>query len=439
MLQRPRADSVPPAAVAAKLINELYRDLKRSDPIGKATKWAQQDRKRKMEKQLTKSKSSKLMKVSQRTGPGRSAGFLTAKNNYRGYKRRYVKKQHKKLTKSNVVSYQQEIGYIVQGSELVACGHSTHPVSYVMQSIAAAICKIIFQKHNWAIAGSVNAVLVGTFGGYSVGDVFQYGVENRETGVGASFVTWNTLAANTTVQDLINSLAAVLQDIYADGTTSLQSILFLPSTTTSGALGKDRLTLNFTGASVYVDAKSSLKVQNRTVLGTDVSIDDVDNQPIHGRMFESNGTYFQARKVGNGIDFCGTRLTGAIMWSSNRNTTNLDLREVPPPSYFTKTKAVGKVKLEPGEIKTSVLTSSVKASFDDLHKFVSKNVATSGLNSATEPGKCRMMVFEKMIDCEETASNLTLGVEIDYRISTKVVLKNNDYWPPINLNKVFNQ
>lgn len=175
------------------------------------------------------------------------------------------------------------------------------------------------------------------------------------------------------------------------------------------------------------------------MLASDTSIDDVDNQPIHGRMFESSGTYFQARKVGNAIDFCGTRLTGSIMFSSNRNTANTDLREVPPPSFFTKTKAVGKVKLEPGEIKTSVLSASVKATFDDLHKFVSKTVATSNANSATEPGKCRMMIFEKMIDCEETANNLTLGAEIDYRISARVVMKNNDYWSPINLSKVFNQ
>lgn len=362
------------------------------------------------------------------TGPGKSGGFLAGKK----YGKKYTKKSIK--VGRTGVQLNSEIGFVATATEVINVGHCTHPEDYVFYAISMALVKYMFSKHNYQCGGDLTAQLsvVGS-NGYSVGDVFRVFIKDDTAGTN-SITTILTVAAGSTVGDLVTNLKTTLIGIYGNENTRLTSFGFIPATTAppNTGMGKDRLDLNLSGAKFKIRAKSSLKLQNRSILSGDTSIDDVDNQPLHGKFYECKGTYLRSRKV-DGLRFCASRLHGHIAYGINRGGT-WEIREPPEVSYFNNVKRSGKAKIDPGELKTSVLDHTESCSIDKLHRYCEVGV---GALSSTTGGKLRMFALEKMLDAESVAQNLTIACELDYKIFVTMTNKNQDYWAAYNLTKEF--
>lgn len=422
------------AAVGAGLSQYLReRRSGKYDPIGAATRWSRDQMKKKIRDQTSKKDKpfKKIItglpnKANSISGPGKSAGFVGRKK----YSKKYLKYDKKKGLKG--CTLQQEVGFQVVGTEVVFAGHCTHSENQVSFTVSMAIIKHLFEKHCVDIVGGNLSTLLLSSNSYTLGDQFQIFVRDRETGVN-NIVTFHTVAAGDTVQTLITSLQTQINTIYSSTSTSLVGINFIPAPASSVAQGKDRLTINLSGASFVIDSKSTLKMQNRTVLvATDNTSDDVNNQPINGRFYESSGTFLQARKVETAQSVVGSRLYGEVRFGVDRGG-NIDYREPPPATFFSNVKRCGKAKLNPGELKTSVLSKKDYVSILKLHKYFNTTSVTA---SATDGGLVRVFGFEKMLDCESTAGNITLACEIDTKITCMMYVKNAFYWAPSNASKV---
>lgn len=373
----------------------------------------------------------KRMRLGGRTGLGGRTVAITASKSsgFIGTSAKYSKKQMKtnKEVMRRGICYVREHAHSFTGSEMVVIGHSTTPEHYYATAFALAIVKMIFAKHNWLNGGTMTALLTSN-NGYVVGDIFQVGVIDKEaiTGGSVPFSNILTVAAGSTVDDLVSAYRNNILLTYVNAGTSYAGIRFVPA---AGSF-KDRLDLNLSGAKFYVHAKSTLKIQNQAVAAAGDNEDSVNNIPIFGRYYETNGTYLQPRKQinqtsGAGAQWTASRTTGSFFVSYTRDSSSVDYREPPQPSFFSGVKTSGKDKLDPGEVRTSVLTSTHIDSVNKLHKFFS---TTAGTLSATAGGKFRCFAFERMIDIGASLADIRVSFENDTKIWAVLKLSNQDYW-----------
>lgn len=362
------------------------------------------------------------------TGPGKSGGFLAKKT----YDRSKVKEKNIICRKG--ASYQKETGVVVQGQGIAVVGHATAPENYVSTVLGMCLLKLITTKHYNQVAGTLTSTCVGG-SNYQLGDVFGVVIANRETGVITASVA-HTVAAGSTYLDIVNGFKTQINAVYSSTEISICGIYFSPNAATIISQGKDKLDINLSAAKFTLMSKSTLKIQNQTVVGTDSSIEEVNNQPLHGRFYETNGTYIQARKISSTpVAWCCTRADGAFGVGYDRGGGGVaDFREPPGPTFFSSVKRTGKDSINPGEVKTSTLESIETVSFDRMQKYFN---TTNGSASSTNGGKSRYFAFERMVDAENDSTNIRLACEWDAKLSGMIVLKNQTYWAPFNDTKTF--
>lgn len=176
-----------------------------------------------------------------------------------------------------------------------------------------------------------------------------------------------------------------------------------------------RIDLSF--ARIVLDVKSSLKMQNSTLaeaLGDadDDEADNVASNPIYGKTYMGPG---QAPRVGSFKFYLGANRRGCI--TENNPTFN-----EPLPGQAYKAKYVGKVRIEPGAIKTSVVTLRKSYLLNELlGDLTEENHATW----AKPMGSYRIYHFEKMIEHLNTGTPPKIHVfaECDTKVSSYVKLK----------------
>jgi len=127
--------------------------------------------------------------------------------------------------------------------------------------------------------------------------------------------------------------------------------------------------LNDLICNVYI--KSSLKIQNRSKTGTgDVNdeTDVVDSVPLYGKSYSGNGTSLRSKNAfgltGQDMDLVSDQQYGIIIG----NESLPGRKEPAQPRDFINVKNCGKVHIDPGQLKTSVLTQSFKHYFNTFFK-----------------------------------------------------------------------
>jgi len=164
--------------------------------------------------------------------------------------------------------------------------------------------------------------------------------------------------------------------------------------------------------------KSSLKIQNSSraqAIGADTEADDVNRTPLYGKTYEGNGdapiyrplnTASQVQAllgcdVANGVGYNVSALNG--------------IAEPPQGSDFINVKRVGKIKLEPGEIKTSVLTHTIKSRFNVLWKKLNVTSPAAGDRKQHRYiGKYRWFFLEKMlkVNAQEISTHFECNLDL---------------------------
>lgn len=181
--------------------------------------------------------------------------------------------------------------------------------------------------------------------------------------------------------------------------------------------------LDLSRARIRIQAKSSLKIQNRTINASgNVEADDVDNVPIYGKSYSGYGNYIMLNNsftvAGGNTSSYSTLMTGKFSSSSNPSA-----REPLPLSMVKRAKKVGKAHLDPGEIKTSVLNYSKTFLLNSLiRKLIAVGDETT-TGSFVDIGIFRCFLFEKMLQAVATSdvNGLNIAYELDQKTGIEVV------------------
>lgn len=354
-------------------------------------------------------------------GPGKSAGFIGQAASTE-VKTEYLKKG---------VVLQQEVASKLQGQEVVFVAHSTAPAAYIRRTIAMLLLRAIMVRHKvqWLDPGAA-AVFAGR---YTVGDIFSLQYVSTATGV-VTTTGSITLVTLSTFEDIINAFIGGLRTIYEVKDRHLIGVEFIAKWDSTTKF-RPSMYLNLTGAEIQISSKSALKIQNQS----DATIDLGNNQPLNGKFYDSNGNYLKWRNgalYAASAEYFTCEEQGHFELAIDRNSTAFpELREPPPPGAFYDVTSSGKVKLDPGELKTSVLNHVDTVSLARLGKYFSSQMAVA-TGTPLNGGKCRFIALERMIDADTTPTNMTIAWEIDYKIQAMLNIKNIDFRMAVTGNKV---
>jgi hypothetical protein len=347
-----------------------------------------------------------------RSGPGRSGGFL---------KTRKVRKTKKAAINRRGIDFTMETGGATESNECVYIGHSVAPFVQLRKMAATALIKELMLRAGANVNRMESPLEVQATDKIIVR--FNYHPSSILV-----LDTFNFAAAGT-VSDAVAwfenpARGWNIQDADSDNRT-FYSIQFLPSDNLNYKLRPT--TLHMARSRVHYVAKSALKIQNRTVSTLGDEADDVDNVPLYGKSYEGNGTgTVHIRMPRTDISppsFYANKETSVILEEFN-NAENGAPREPPETTQFDKITKEGKIKLEPGEIKTSVLNWSTSTSFDNLWAITSP-IGTVATNRKPF-GKFRLFAIEKMIHFSAASdSTIKTVYEINMDLSTKMSFHNS--------------
>lgn len=175
-------------------------------------------------------------------------------------------------------------------------------------------------------------------------------------------------------------------------------------------------------AKLQFKCKSTLKIQNRTVNSVgNVESDDVDNVPLYGKSYEGNGNFVRTRPSGGSSSDEMTTIgpspalnVGMITYEAQFTapSSGNPLAEPPKVSQLYNVRRNGKIHLDPGEIKTSVLYHTINIS---VNSFFRKFVYKGAIVPETMFGNYRIFAVEKMLKTtlETDVSQMKIAYELD--------------------------
>jgi len=319
-----------------------------------------------------------------------------------------------------------ETGGILSAAQICYVGHATAPRDIVFRLAWQSILKQLLIMMNIKL-NNIEELAVAN-GNVVSGDKFRFSFY-----VNPTVTTLTSVDSTVSITTTWKNIAQVFGDmIYS--TTQYQQIIpvsfsYLPASLSTG-LPPAILNLEYGMLSFYF--KSALKIQNRTINSTDNDeSDNVDNCPLYGKTIGGNGTGC-SMLFPNGAAFpaqvvCSTA-TGVIQ----KVTVDPDLEEPLSGFYFPKSTQEGKVKLEPGQLKTSVLTYSRRISLAYLYKlFFLAGTGTPPPSPIVPFGKYRFFQLERMIDTRGSPPEMKIALEHNLEGNCVFMKKNNWVTTPV--------
>jgi len=363
------------------------------------------------------------------TGTGTSAPnratSITGGGTYKtaGFVSTTLKPRGKKTDKFNVLgtTLVSEIGGVVNGGiatstsgNVVAIGHASCP-SYTAHILCwRAIIKKLLIRIGQVELSDFDQNIVGIGTGDIIRITYQFtadssiAIQNFTAGVG--LLSPNQFAA---------AIAAYFTANY-DANLSFHKIEYFPAT---GSPSPAVLPLK--RCMLVYSCKSTLKIQNTTVEQTGGDEESVNNVPLHGKAYFGNGTGTEA------ISRDGLSVVAATTFRADNKygtiakvPTERWYQEVVPASHFTQVKQFGKVVLEPGDIKTSVLSYYGKISLNAIYRKLFDNDAALA-HTKTSVGTYRFMMLEKMIQATtpSDANSIKVAYECNMRMGCYATMK----------------
>jgi len=327
-------------------------------------------------------------------GPGKSGGFV-----------RKPRRRVSKMVRGGI-NYTGEFGGLKTDADMAIIGHSCMPNSPVTRMIWLAVLKKVLSMAGRDVNDTTTAEFAYVAAGVAAGDrdrikitfitqpgaafnTETYGITNTDT-LG-DVVTW--LCASSRAWNTQNAVPSASEC----EVRSLEYIPagFFPSGTVQGSYYR-YVKIKLFETSVTLTSKSTFKMQNRTVVTAGDEETAVNNVPINGKSYEGRGngaTWVDVLKYPTAT-FYGSYNGGIISQAS----IAVDLKEPPPMSEFKGVKAMGKIKLEPGEIKTSVLQHREAHTVSRWCKILSVNNIGPITHHNTTQGRFRFFCIEKMLD-----------------------------------------
>jgi len=327
--------------------------------------------------------------------------------------RRVLKKTYKMAFRG--LEYKKEGVQAIQDDNCVYIGHHSTPIDPFFRYTVYTIMKKLLNKKGIDLS-DLN-MLQGEQ--LKAGDTITFRYIQRP-GLGPITITTNIAVGDTYLQ-LFDSMVNSLYSEMNNGLLGYSSkILDINYNTTD-----DRVILVLVDASVSILTKSALKMQNRSVaVAADNEADDVNNVPLIGKIYGGSGNALIFRSTWENPVIVGNDTTGQMV----RAAGTVDQLKEPPQGYsFHNCNTVGKVRLQPGDIKTSVLTYKKTFKLDTAFGIFSLNYCyASDTNAVAKIGSFRVFGLEQVIAKTIDESGVNVKWEIDFHqwIDVKTVGSN---------------
>jgi len=366
------------------------------------------------------------------SGSSRLGGFAKAtKKNSRKTKR--GKFSTKLGLQKKGICYQHEIRHVQQeiGSvtidtslECIALAHNSLPVKITHANLWRAVVKMLCSKLGLHIRAFTNTCV--TFG-FIAGDLFRVNYYlTASTPTLTSFTV--AIGATSTFDDIANAIAGVVRNISTlNGVMRWDTIDFVPTTASKFT----QMNIRLTSVKVEVMTQSHMKVQNRTVDNTaSDEADDVNNVPLNGKFYQLKGN--------NALHESNRALlpqmaydTEMLLYSSSTRApagsvtnnevpdapTSVFLKQAEPPQPFELKNCFkhGKIRIGPGDIKTSTVKHHQIYNFVQLINILSfgNGLINNQFMYNSRAGNTNLMYLEKVIG--NNASSVLFAVEVDFK------------------------
>lgn len=316
-----------------------------------------------------------------KTGPGRSGGFYKTR-------RKVTRKSVKKVSG---YTFTGEYGGIGTSPNVGVIGHISAPIATVKRTAWGAVTKMLMEKAGVPLVKS-GSVLTEVL----PGDVLSVQYQVNET-IASTQQSYTFVGAET-LEDVIDWLTDSARSYFPNTSVADQirftNIIFAPIAVDGFVRALHSVTICLDRVTIKMQTKSSLKLQNRTIVATGDDDNDVNNQPIYGKGYSGPGTAAEWREV-YPASFAGHGTYGII---TGDDETAPSLEDIPDPATFKWVTRTGKMKLEPGEIRTSVLSSNMRVDFNSLMRTIQPNGFNITDKVRKKLGKYRFFIYEKMLD-----------------------------------------
>lgn len=365
----------------------------------------------------TSSSSKKLRKVRiVRAAPKtpHSHGMLGGKIS----KQRKVKKSKKyRMRKRGGVNFVVERGKVVTGTESLYIGHTSTPMNTLLRATWVAIFNKLMDKASIQPYGSQNGITFLATTIISVSYKFEgVGITQENYTPGAGSVTgllfadwamnnarpWNNNANNANIE-----FYRVLVADYSSYNANIRS----------------NVEIKLWGTKINYIAKSSLKMQNRTRTGTSTSTDVIDDVPIYGKSYGGKGygpTYADPTVGTGSISLTADSGFGVIEYAPIVSENGL--QEPFDPIELARCRTAGKISIDPGQIKTSVVTDKRSVYFNTLMRMFLPRISLTTAPPKTpglRVGNYKMYGLEKVMNVDN-AVILTLAYECQHNLTLEV-------------------
>lgn len=314
---------------------------------------------------------------------GKSAGKLSKLKRRKVYKTKKAKRAIKGITLI------KETGGSTTDTNCVFVGHSTCPQYTMKLMIGRALGKSLMINAGQAVQSITDSMNV------AAGDTISVGYRGTPTG-SVVIETFTFVAGSLTVEAFAQWFANILRP-WNNVANRPEQYVFDRLTLQTGG---NSFWLRLDNAIINVYCKSSFKMQNRSTNVADQEADVVNNIPVFGKRYYGTGTGSVYRNYGAAFRINADNTFGII---SAQPVTN-SLQEPPQPHEFKNLKSYGKIKIEPGDIKTSVLVYKKSMTIDKMWQLLANAgspAATVALRNDAERsvlGKFSFMALEKIMD-----------------------------------------
>lgn len=324
-------------------------------------------------------------------------------------RRRVIRRPRYRNLMANGVQFAMEQGDVLIGERAVYLGHATCPVNVMKRQMCRALLKrllIAMGKLNPNWDGAPKDVLAN--------DRVILLYLNSPNGAPIQInVAVAALSQEAIASAWLNAISAESNLI------QLVEMQYRPNDTPIGGR-----TINLSTSTIEFSIVSQLKMQNRTVsVAGDNEADDVNNVPLIGKQYygKGTGTRYIVDAAAATLLYCGN-FDGLI----TRSALALDsLREPPSGKLFDSVKKTTMVKLAPGVVNTSVLTTKIKM---PLTKFLVHMLDTLQDFLPAPPRKHKLLGDFKLFGLEKEIqalayapeNNLCVAYEHDLKVTTAV-------------------
>lgn len=324
-----------------------------------------------------------------------------------------------------------EVNGIVADPDICYITHSTYSgMRPTHEILMHALLRKVFAKAGCNITG-VNEKIRGYNAGINGGDSDGWkiclvwtdiltGVKQwvqYETGLNETLYTitgsvQNGLAPNAS--NIMNALVEFSVEFGGAKDRIFESLELYDKDGNAGNFWRIASTINLKLENIHCYSQSSIKFQNRTKSGGTNETDNVNNNPLVGRIYEFTSgvprpkvenTYLLERIT----DGFGVELIRGAEFAANVQ----GLKEVPRASFFANCNKSISLKLQPGDIKKNSIRHSFKMLFNDFLLNYALLFNNNGVGkTAKATGKCAMLALEDMINID-AGDLVTLAYEVN--------------------------